>query len=332
MEKFVVVWPLGVTDAAVADITCFSVPGGLVVGNVTATDCCCSVGGPSDGETFEIIDPNITMDPEFLRMATEEVMDAIVGPATEGTVSIDPKKVFMAGHSNGCITALSMAALHSDLVTGVACHAGKLLTPFADDYEAVPTFIVHGLLDATVPYDAFLFTESEGFPSTPDQFRAIADRNGCTQELPTEQLPDGEGTVQTWSGCVHDANVTLVTLNNAGHTPYLGADEMDPGAVQTTIDTTAMAWDFLSKIGTGNEGTSSTMPSVPTMTAAPSVTPTPAPSDQPLPTTSPAPVLPAADPPSTAPATDSTSSAVPRQAGGTIGTVIVAVCLVGILF
>jgi hypothetical protein len=208
-----------------------------------------------------------------------------------------------------------MAASYSDLVTGVACHAGKSLTSFADDYSPVPTFFVHGLKDSQVPYDA-LSISAVGFASTPDQFRAIADRNGCTQEMLTEQLLDGEGTVQTWTACVNDADVTLVTLNNAGHNPYLGMDSDDVGSVPTTIDTTALAWDFLSKIGTASAETENATPS-----------------DQPLPQTSPAPVLAAADPPSTAPATNSMSTAVPRQAGGTIVTVIVAFCcLVGILF
>ena len=246
-NKFVVVWPLGVTDAAIADQTCFSVPGGLVISNITAPDCCCR----HESDPLSFVDPDITMDADFLRMAIEQVI-ATVGPATEGGVSIDPKKVFMAGHSNGCIASLAMAAMHSDLVTGVACHAGKSVTPFAEDYTPVPTFMVHGLKDGTVPYAEFAL-EGIGFASTPDQFKVIADRNGCTEDIVTEMLPDGEGKVETRTGCLNDADVTLVTLNNAGHTPYLGAEErqelLNPGSIPTTIDTSQLAWNFLAMIG-----------------------------------------------------------------------------------
>jgi poly(3-hydroxybutyrate) depolymerase len=273
-KKFVAVWPLGVTDAAVVDASCFALPGGAVIGDVKAVDCCCTRGGP-----FDFVDPSTTNDAEFLRMAIEEVIDTIVSPATEGTVglSIDTKKVFMAGHSNGCIAALSMGALYSDVVTAVACHAGKLITPFAGDYVSVPTFIVHGLKVGVLPYDVVLVSESKGLASTPDQFRAIADRNRCTQVVPTEQLPNGEGTVETWTACRINADVTLVTLNKAGHTPFLGQDNQDlnPGAVPTTIDTTALVWEFFSKIGTVAETVNPTT-SVPSSmtTTSPTNTPT----------------------------------------------------------
>jgi poly(3-hydroxybutyrate) depolymerase len=250
-NKFVIVWPLGVTDAAIADKTCFSLPGGLAIGDTIASNCCCSLDSSVDLIDADFIDANMTMDTEFLRMAIETVIDTM-GPATEGAVSIDPKKVFMAGHSNGCIASLTMAAMHSDLVTGVACHAGKSVTPFAEDYIPVPTFIVHGLKDGEVSYAKFVRPGGIGFSSTPDQFKTIADRNGCALDIRTEMLPDGEGKVETRTNCTDNADVTLVTLNNAGHTPYLGAEsgqEFNPGSLPTSIDTSQLAWDFLSKIG-----------------------------------------------------------------------------------
>jgi polyhydroxybutyrate depolymerase len=249
-NKFVVVFPLGVTDAAIVDFTCFALPGGLVIGDIEASKCCCALGSEfALGSDF--IDENITMDTEFLRMAIETVITN-VGPATEGAVSIDRKKVFMAGQSNGCIASLAMAATHSDLVTGVACHAGKSATPFAEDYIPVPTFIVHGVKDGELPYGEISDGNGVGFASTPDQFKAIADRNGCAEDILTEMLPDGEGKVETRTGCTNNADVTLVTLDNAGHSPYLGVEsgqELNPGSLPTTIDTSQLAWDFLSMIG-----------------------------------------------------------------------------------
>jgi polyhydroxybutyrate depolymerase len=264
-NKFVVVFPLGVTDAAIVDNSCFALPGGLVIGDIEASKCCCTLGAD-----LNFIDENITMDTEFLRMAIEEVI-ANVGPATEGAVSIDRKKVFMAGQSNGCIASLAMAAMHSDLVTGVACHAGKSATPFAEDYVPVPTFIVHGLRDGELPYSKIVLADGTGvgFASTSDQFNTIADRNGCAEDILTELLPDGEGKVETRTGCTNNADVTLVTLDNAGHSPYLGVEsgqELNPGSLPTTIDTSQLAWDFLSMIG---ETTTSTAP-----TEAPTEAPT----------------------------------------------------------
>jgi polyhydroxybutyrate depolymerase len=268
-NKFVVVWPLGVTDTAIADSACFAIPGGAVIGDIEATPCCCTLGSNTN-----FIDADVTMDTEFLRMAIETVI-ANVTLVTGGIVSIDQKKVFMAGQSNGCIASLAMAAAHSDLVTGVACHAGKTSTPFAEDYIPVPTFIVHGLKDGELPYSDIVI-DGLGFSSTPNQFNFIADRNGCAKDILTEVLPDGEGKVETRTGCTNDADVTLVTLDNAGHSPYLGAEsgqELNPGSLPTTIDTTQLAWDFLSKIG------ETTAPKI-AETTAPTSAPTAAPTEK----------------------------------------------------
>ncbi len=282
-NKFVIVWPLGVTDAALTSKTCFAMPGEVVIGDVEAIGCCCTVGN----NTALSLDANLTMDIEFLRMAIEQVIDTTVGSLTEGAVSIDPRKVFMAGHSNGCVAALSMAALHSDIVTGVACHAGKFITPFPKDYKPVPVFLVHGLLDQTLPFNTFLLTQDTGFPSTLDMVKFIADRNGCGQDTRVEQLPDDEGTVTYRFDCTNNANVTLVTLNQAGHVPFLGFDAIAAGfnesSVPTTIDTTALAWKFLSAIGTSSVASSNATTMNKPAAAVPSPT---APAPSPYTTTS----------------------------------------------
>jgi poly(3-hydroxybutyrate) depolymerase len=200
------------------------------------------------------------------------------GHSVGSEVSIDSKKVFMAGHSNGCVASLSMAALHSDLVTGVACHAGKSVTPFAEGYIPVPTLMVHGMKDGSLfVYDGNIGSGGAGFASTPDQFMMIANKNGCAEDILTETLPGDEGKVETRTGCLNDADVTLVTLTLGSHGPYLdfeAGQEGNPGSKPTTIDTTLLAWKFLSMIGA--ETTTATPG---TTTAAPVAAPTPPSSD-----------------------------------------------------
>jgi poly(3-hydroxybutyrate) depolymerase len=284
-NKFVIVWPLGVTDALITDDACFAMPGGLPFDNFTSPSCCCVEPGTLydviDADFLSAtIDADVTKDADFLRMAIEEVM-ANVGPLTEGSVSINPKKVFMAGHSNGCVASLSMAAMHSDLVTGVACHSGKSVTPFAEDYIPVPTFIVHGAKDDDFLYAELNVADGIGLSSTPDQFKAIADRNGCAEDVLATMLPDGEGQVETRTGCTNDADVTLVTLANAGHNPFLGVDSPDPGSSPTTIDTSQLAWNFLSMIGEPAAATEApaALTEAPATATEASVAPTAAPND-----------------------------------------------------
>lgn len=87
-----------------------------------------------------MLDTDIVRDDLFLRtIASYLVQDVPV--ATDGRVTIDTKRLYWSGHSNGCMMAQAMAMLHSDLVAAVACHSGALLTPPASDYQPRPQWV-----------------------------------------------------------------------------------------------------------------------------------------------------------------------------------------------
>merc|ERR1719428_550265 len=154
-DCFVVVWPSGNVGLPGTIGGCFSVPGGLrsetYGNNVTTPPCCCM--NFLDAES-SLNDPNPD-DPLFLRMAIDRVVEDVGADATHN-VSIDRSRVYMAGHSNGCITSLAMAALHSDAVAAVCCHAGAVVTPFdpTTTYTSpVPIMTIHGRKDTTMGFD-----------------------------------------------------------------------------------------------------------------------------------------------------------------------------------
>jgi hypothetical protein len=74
--------------------------------------------------------------------------------------------------------------------------------------------------------------------------------------------------VESRTGCINGANVTLVTLNHTGHVPFKGVNfnlsMSNPNEIPTTIDTTALAWKFLSQIGNGVTPSATRAPAVPT--------------------------------------------------------------------
>ncbi len=82
--------------------------------------------------------------------------------------NVDPDRVYLAGHSNGCALAQRVAYEHSNKIAGVACHSFYLLpnifvqepliqpTLLANkpsSYTPVPIFEVHGGQDSVVGYD-----------------------------------------------------------------------------------------------------------------------------------------------------------------------------------
>lgn len=233
---FVLVYPLGTTDPDVADLTCWGLPGGAKDEfGEEAFSCCCSRG----------IRPVITQDAAFFRqIAAATTRDVPI--QTLNRVTIDTKRIYLAGHSNGCMAAISIAAQGSDFIAAVGCHAGSAITAFPEEYYDNPTpmALVHGTKDRVVPYDgSFLFHSAETTHSI------ISKANECTnfQETKIEDYMGSSNTVTEFSstGCRKDADAILYAVEGAGHSPYLDADTFRRDEVPTRFDSTKLMWDFV---------------------------------------------------------------------------------------
>jgi len=256
-ECFVVVWPSGNVNDGLLINGCWNLPAflrdegyGTEGGNnVTTSPCCCF---KSDDEMG--LPPKETNDPLFLRMAIDSVAESFDMESSNyyGSISIDRSRVYMAGHSNGCITSLSMAALHSDVVAAVCCHAGTLLTPFPEQYTPVPIWMAHGLKDDIVKADGNIAFDlgplfgKLGYWSTNDVLDYIGGRNDC-REAETADIGESGATYRR-TNCTNSADVELVMLYESGHLPYapLPNNIFSYFVLNAPVDTTAMAWEFCS--------------------------------------------------------------------------------------
>ena len=76
------------------------------------------------------------------------------------TYAIDPKRVYLAGHSAGAIMTYRMACEHPELISAIGIVAG-LVGDFPKPMAPVPIIAFHGKLDQTLPYegmaDALIF-------------------------------------------------------------------------------------------------------------------------------------------------------------------------------
>lgn len=231
---FVIVLPSGNIERPAtldSDKACFSVPTGLTKNNgEAAAPCCCAYEN-------EWTDSDFTEDTKFLRNVAVTAIQDVIPKETSNKVTIDSKRIYMAGHSNGCIASMSMAASHSDLVAAVCCHAGVAQTSFPTSYLATPTWVVHGKMD--------FVTSFYGKPkalSALETHDIIADANGCKERKEVDlNHSKNDGMRYISDGCDNDATVELVALNGIGHFPYLQSDE------GLHVDTTQLAWDFCSK-------------------------------------------------------------------------------------
>lgn len=264
-ECFVVLWPIGNTDPDLTPGLCWAVPAGNKGLDASDPDketnsCCCVDFGAED--PLNPLDPEEIGDLEFVRESAVRAVDAVANESN-GVVSIDPRRIYVTGHSNGCYASFGMAMRHSDFVAGTACMAGLWVTPPALDYSPVPMWVVNGDKDLVAPVVGFdLF--GAFVPSTAVSFENLSSLNGCnggveesSVRVPAMDLLISQGRLSSRKalGCTGGATVEFVRLSTAGHIPYQGAPEAFPPpplASVTSVDTTLLAWNFLASFSRDN--------------------------------------------------------------------------------
>ena len=237
-ECIILLYPLGITDPNVADTSCFNLPGGIEYndGNTTTIDCCCGFQG------FPMLPEPQDLDTEFLRLIVQDSVAAL--KETNAPIQIHTQRIYFSGLSNGCLMSLAMAALHSDLVAAVACLAGSVVTPMAPDYTPVPIWLAHGTKDGSLYYEGNDFGFGLGLMPVLSGFEYLSTKNGCQQSSTLEYFNGTNSTITSGAGDC-EAPVELLTLDEVGHVPYLGFPPLEPDAITPTVDTTALAWEFI---------------------------------------------------------------------------------------
>ena len=187
--------------------------------------------------------------------------------------TIDPSRVYFAGHSNGCMMAQRMALNASDLIAAVGCHGGFLVaTPDADafpaqppGYAAVPVMLVHGTADVTVTWNRSWSESGLGgglnnvtWPGAMHNLAMWAQLNGCTNQASVQWYGAGKGRygLHKHTACSGGSEVVLMELPGEGHFPYPSMGGID-------VNTTRACWDFVSRFTRGSDPYPASLPPPP---------------------------------------------------------------------
>jgi polyhydroxybutyrate depolymerase len=163
--------------------------------------------------------------------------------AIEGEWCVDPKRVHVAGFSNGGFMAHRLACELSDVVASIGVVAGEVGVPVCAPKRAVPIAQAHGTLDPLVPYGG---NPVLGYPSTMETMNGWAARDGCGMS-PVPLATVGDATCIRWPGCAKGADVELCTIANGVHDWFGGGtDWTDAGPPAGFVASTFIA-DFLYK-------------------------------------------------------------------------------------
>lgn len=144
------------------------------------------------------------------------------------TLAVDPKRIFLAGHSSGAMMAGTAAASLGDRIAAIGVVSGTI--GFENDHlkrleSPVSAILIHGTADDVVPYDR----RTRGFidpVSAPDSAKWWARQDGCGAGAKT--VSDGF-TTELFSGGRGGAEVELVSIGEGGHAwpSSFGPDHLD---------------------------------------------------------------------------------------------------------
>ena len=136
-----------------------------------------------------------------------------------GTIaSLDPKRVYATGFSNGGMLAYRLACEMSDTFAAIASVSGDLFYSSCQPQQSVSVIQVHGLADTIVPYNGGKGTYMPNviFPPAEQGITTWVQLDGC----PSSSKVESEGTIFThyiYAPCKAGTAVELYTFNSGGH-------------------------------------------------------------------------------------------------------------------
>ncbi len=146
--------------------------------------------------------------------------------------SVDPKRIFLWGHSNGGFMSYRMACDYSETIAGIVSLAGATHFDPSDCGATEPVNIlqIHGELDSTVPFAGDeQFQDGSQIPGVENTLTQWATLNGCsdTRTVLSDRL-DLDSTVESdetrmerQDGCPVGGSVDLWVIEGGDHIPAL---------------------------------------------------------------------------------------------------------------
>jgi polyhydroxybutyrate depolymerase len=162
----------------------------------------------------------------------------------EARYTIDPKRAYLVGHSNGAFMSYRMACDHADQVTALVSLAGAMWEDVSKCTPSAPvsTLEIHGTADTTIAYDGGAIS-GHTYPSVPTTVSDWVTFDGCSATLDTTAppldldavLPGDETTVTRYGACAAGGHAELWTITGGAHIPTLST-AFTPDLIQFLYD------------------------------------------------------------------------------------------------
>ena len=166
----------------------------------------------------------------FFSAVADEAYLLSVLKEMESNYSIDAKRIYFVGHSNGGFMSYRMACRHPDRIAAIASLAGASFFKATDcgAKSSVSVLQVHGTKDETILYEGgqIFGTSYPGAVASASQWATF---NQCTQNAVTRStkldlepnIAGDETSIKAWTNCQNSSEVELWTMENGTHIPTL---------------------------------------------------------------------------------------------------------------
>jgi polyhydroxybutyrate depolymerase len=205
------------------------------------------VGAEADKRGFLYLNPEGTKDPagnqfwnatdsccNFGKSAVDDSA-YISGLITEmqAEYNVDPKRVYVMGHSNGGFMSYRMACEHGDQIAAIATLAGAMWADVSKCPAKNPVSVlqIHGTSDAVISYNGASILNNP-YPAAETTVADWVAINGCTGTGDTSAPPvdlvgniDGnESTSTTYGNCKNGTNVAFWSIAGGAHSPGISTE------------------------------------------------------------------------------------------------------------
>ncbi|HTI10606.1 MAG TPA: PHB depolymerase family esterase [Puia sp.] len=157
---------------------------------------------------------------------------------------VNPKKVYVAGMSNGAMMAYTLACDLSDKIAAITSVSGTLMVSSpCQPSRAVPILHIHSALDTKVPYDGGIGMAGHYFTPVDSTIGVWTALDSCNTP---PQVVQGSGyTFTEWKDYNGKVAIDLYLTQDGGHSWPGGLkprDKADPPS--TAFKATDLLWDF----------------------------------------------------------------------------------------
>ncbi|CAN5427137.1 hypothetical protein BH11ARM1_BH11ARM1_08140 [soil metagenome] len=160
----------------------------------------------------------------------------------QGEVTVDAKRIFVVGHSNGAMLANLVGARFSGKVAAIGSVAGTIGLPtgpnrlIPDPTQPISVILVHGTADKMVAYDSAAQSLLKSVGAL-ESAKWWAKADGISVEPAKMDFDGGKAKLQLFKGGKQGTEVELVTVPNGSHDW--------PGTSRNmSVNATNIIWDF----------------------------------------------------------------------------------------